>query len=62
VFYLHGKISHSAHTDMNAPVSPLGDFRPPADYAVETFCPPYAAEMPWKAMVMWALGVLFEGL
>lgn len=32
------------------------------DHAVETFYQPYAVEMPWKAMAMWALGVLFEGL
>ena len=32
------------------------------DHAVETFYHPYASEMPWKALSMWALGVLFECL
>ena len=32
------------------------------DHAIETFYHPYASEMPWKAMSMWALGVLFECL
>lgn len=32
------------------------------DHAVETFYHPFATEMPWKALSMWALGVLFEEL
>ena len=32
------------------------------DHAVETFYHPYATEMPWKALAIWALGVLFEDL
>ena len=32
------------------------------DHAVETFYHPYATEMPWKALSIWALGVLFECL
>ena len=32
------------------------------DHAVETFYHPYASEMPWKALSMWALTTLFECL
>ena len=32
------------------------------DHAVETFYHPYATEMPWKALSIWALGVLFDCL
>ena len=32
------------------------------DHAVETFYHPYASEMPWKALSMWALTILFECL